>query len=345
VDRLPQPVNLAAWEPAAAAPPGVVFNAQAVRSILGNGLVRSAPPGSGWAAALLLALLAAVPGTAVRWLALAAALGASFAAAAALHAQGIVLPLGVAWAAGIAAVALRTSADVLLARQERQRLTQTFGGYVSPQLLRAILSGQVERSGRRAMAFMFADLRGFTGWSERTSPEVVLQVLNRYYAAVTPIIHRHGGTIDNFRGDGIMVMFGAPEAHVSPCDAALVAAREILAAVEALNRSGPDASSVQLALAIGLAYGDAVFGDLGSDDRKDFTALGDAVNVAARLQDLAKALGFPVLMTAEFAAGLSPATRADFAPEALGPAPIKGHSSVAIAGWPPSGTPAGHAVE
>jgi class 3 adenylate cyclase len=345
VDRLPQPVNLAAWEPAAAAPPGVVFNAQAVRSILGNGLARSAPPGSGWAAALLLALLAAVPGMAARWLALAAALGASFAAASALHAQGTVLPLAVAWAAGIAAAALRTSADVLLARLERQRLTQTFGGYVSPQLLRAILSGQVERSGRRAMAFMFADLRGFTGWSERTSPEIVLQVLNRYYAAVTPIIHRHGGTIDNFRGDGIMVMFGAPEAHASPCDAALVAAREILAAVEALNRSGPDASSVQLAVAVGLAYGDAVFGDLGSDDRKDFTALGDAVNVAARLQDLAKALGFPVLMTAEFTAGLSPATRADFAPEALGPAPIKGHSSVAIAGWPPSGTPAGYAVE
>jgi class 3 adenylate cyclase len=229
---------------------------------------------------------------------------------------------------------------VLLAREERRRLTQTFGGYVSPQLLRAIISGQVDlRGGRRPMAFMFADLRGFTGWSERTEPEKVLDVLNRYYGVVTPIVHFHGGTIDNFRGDGIMVMFGAPEPHSAPCEGAFLAARGILAALDDLNRNQLAGYDVTLAVGIGLAYGDAVFGDLGSVDRKDFTALGDAVNVAARLQDLAKSLGFPVLMTAEFAAQLSPQTQADAAPEQLGDAPIKGHSSVAIAGWPPSGRP------
>ena len=193
------------------------------------------------------------------------------------------------------------------------------------------------------MAFMFADLRGFTGWSERTEPEQVLDVLNRYYSVVTPIVHSHGGTIDNFRGDGIMVMFGAPEPHVAPCEGAFQAARGILAALEELNRTQLAGYGVTLAVAIGLAYGDAVFGDLGSVDRKDFTALGDAVNVAARLQDLAKSFGFPVLMTAAFATHLSPETRATCAPEALGEAPIKGHSSVAIAGWRPSGQ-SDHAV-
>jgi adenylate cyclase len=338
VDRLPQPVNLAAWEPVAAAPPGVVLNAQAVRSILGAGLIRPAPVLSAWGLVVLFALLAFIHKMIGRWVTLLVAAAISFVIAVALHANGMFLPLATAWAAGVAAVALRTSADVFLARGERRRLTQTFGGYVSPQLLRAIISGQVDlRGGRRPMAFMFADLRGFTGWSERTEPEQVLEVLNRYYGAVTPIVHFHGGTIDNFRGDGIMVMFGAPEPHAAPCEGAFRAARGILAALDDLNRTQLASYGVSLSVAIGLAFGDAVFGDLGSADRKDFTALGDAVNVAARLQDLAKSLGFPVLMTAAFAANLAPETRAESAPEELGEAPIKGHSSVAIAGWPPTG--------
>lgn len=346
VDRVPQPVNLASWEPAAAAPPGVVLNAQAVRTILGAGLIRPAPPVAAWAMILALALLAFVRNVFLRWLALLGAVVATFAAAATLHANGVWLPIAVAWTSGVIAVVLRTSGDVVLARQERRRLTQTFGGYVSPQLLAAIISGQVDlHGGRRAMAFMFADLRGFTAWSERTPPEQVLDVLNRYYGVVTPIVHRHGGTIDNFRGDGIMVMFGAPEAHPSACDAAFAAAREILDAVEELNRVQLAERNTSLALAVGLAYGDAVFGDLGSSERKDFTALGDAVNVAARLQDLAKALGYPVLMTEAFVAGLSEPCRAHFAPELLGDAPIKGHSAVVIAGWPPRGVSDSPAVE
>lgn len=343
VDRLPQPVNLAAWEPHAAAPPGVVLNAQAVRSILGRGLIHEAPAALPLAIAGVFALLALVSALALRWSALALAIALSFALAAAAHYNGVFVPLAAAWIAGGAAVALRTSADVLLARQERRRLTQTFGGYVSPQLLRAILDGRVDvAGGRRAMAFLFADLRGFTGWSERTPPEKVLAVLNRYYATVTPILHRHGGTIDNFRGDGIMVMFGAPEPHPAPCDAAFAAAREMIEAVARLNRAELEALGAPLAVSIGLAYGDAVFGDLGSPERKDFTAIGDAVNVAARLQDLAKTFGFPVLMTADFEARLAPPTRQRFAAEPLGEAPIKGHSPVAIAGWPPA---AARAVE
>jgi class 3 adenylate cyclase len=346
VDRVPQPVNLAGWETVASAPPGVVLNAQAIRSVLGAGLIRPVPVLVGWLLAVLFVLLALFNKMVGRWVTLLAAIAATFVGATLLHANGFFLPLATAWTAGVAAVALRTSADVFLARGERRRLTQTFGGYVSPQLLRAILGGHVDlRGGRRAMAFMFADLRGFTGWSERTEPEQVLEVLNRYYGAVTPIVHFHGGTIDNFRGDGIMVMFGAPEPHRAPCDGAFRAARGILAALEDLNRTQLAGYGISLSVAIGLAYGDAVFGDLGSVDRKDFTALGDAVNVAARLQDLAKSLGFPVLMTAAFAANLSPETRAEGAPEELGDAPIKGHSSVAIAGWPPSGRSDRAAVE
>jgi len=79
------------------------------------------------------------------------------------------------------------------------------------------------------MAFMFADLRGFTAWSERTEPEQVLDVLNRYYGVVTPIVHFHGGTIDNFRGDGNHGDVRRSRATRAPCEGAFRAARGILA--------------------------------------------------------------------------------------------------------------------
>ncbi|HEU0200436.1 MAG TPA: adenylate/guanylate cyclase domain-containing protein [Burkholderiaceae bacterium] len=338
VDLQPIPVNLAGWLAAdKGPPPGVVLQAQAVRTLLDRGFIRGAPGWTTWVLTLLLVALAWVPGVFLRWPLLAAALGATFAGAAWSHGQGLYVPMAMSWIAGLAAVGARTSADVLLVRKDRQRLARTFGGYVSPQLLRAILAGRIDTSsGRRRMAFLFADLRGFTGWSERTEPEIVLHVLNAYYAAITPIIHRHGGTIDNFRGDGVMVLFGAPEPHAAPCDGAFAAAREILEAVRLLNSGGPGSHGMTLEVGIGLAWGDAVFGDLGSEERKDFTALGDAVNVAARLQDLAKTLGFPVLMTMALVEELSPSVRMQHAPEPLGDAPLKGHSPVAIAGWRPA---------
>src|SRR5262249_36443237 len=160
VDRLPQAVNLAAWEPVSAAPPGVLLNAQAIRSLLGHGLIQPVSPLIGWGLVGVFPFLAPFNKMVGRWITLIAGIAGSFLVGTALHASGFFLPLATAWTAGVAAVALRTSADVLLARKERLRLTQTFGGYVSPQLLRAIVSGRVDlRGGRRPMAFMFADLR------------------------------------------------------------------------------------------------------------------------------------------------------------------------------------------
>ncbi len=334
-DHWSQPVDLVGWRFPAAAPPGVLIHAQLLRSLMGDGLVRSLPP----AAVLLLALLLGAPavlgGLARRWVLLAAGIVASLALATGLLAAGWRLAPGVPWIAGMMAVGVRTTLDVAAARRERARLLRTFGGYVSPQLLRAILAGDIDAGGgRRAMAFLFADLRGFTAWSERTAPEEVLEVLNRYYAAITPVIHGRGGTIDNFRGDGIMVMFGAPDPHPDACSDAFGAARDLLAAVERLNREDLAGRGVRLQVAVGLAWGEAVYGDLGGSERKDFTALGDAVNVAARLQELSKTLGYPVIMSAALAERIEPAAGVA-APQALGEAKLTGHSPVAIAGWRP----------
>lgn len=342
VDRVAQPVSLLAWEYPDTAPPAVVIHAQLLRSILGSGLIRGAPDWLAAALAVALALTGWVSRTGARWSALGLAAIAGLMLATALHAFGWRLGITTPLASGFIAVALRTSLDAAGARRERLRLAQTFGGYVSPQVFEAIVAGRMGAvTGRRQMAFLFADLRGFTAWSERTEPAQVFDVLNRYFAAVTPHIHRHGGTIDNFRGDGLMVLFGAPELHAGPCRAAFDAARDIVRYGRPLLEGVTAPEQVALDLAVGIAFGEAVYGDLGSGERRDFTAIGDAVNVAARLQDLSKSLGYPVLMTmAVFERlGLMPALDPDSAdanPRELGEVALRGHSPVSIAGWRPA---------
>lgn len=335
VDRLRQPVHLAAWEAPTATPPGVMVHAQAARTLLAGGMIRAVPWPALGLAVLAFAALAAIRRLEPRWGALILAILASALLGAWALTSGRNFGWALAWIAGIVAVAVRTAFDAWLHLRERQRLTRTFGGYVSPQVLRAILDGRIApHDGRAELAFLFADLRGFTAMSERDPPEQVLALLNRYFAAITPALHANGGTIDNFRGDGVMVMFGAPEPIERPARAAVHAAHAVLDAVDRLNAELAGEGIPALLIGMGVASGPAVFGDLGSEDRKDFTALGDAVIVAARLQDLAKELGFRLVVTAQAleAAALAPEARAGFVP--LGRQPLKGHSPVDVCGWP-----------
>jgi adenylate cyclase len=342
VDRVAQPVSLVAWEYPSTAPPAVVIHAQLLRCVLGAGMIRAIPDWLVVALALALAVIGWVLPANWRWAALAIAAVAGLMLATLLHAVGWRLGLSAPILSGLIAAVVRTSWDVTSARRERARLTQTFGGYVSPQVFEAIVQGRLgAATGRREMAFLFADLRGFTAWSETTEPGRIFEVLNRYFSAVTPYIHRHGGTIDNFRGDGLMVLFGAPEPHPDPCRAAFETACDIVEQGRRLLDSIPDSAPAGLDLAVGIAFGEAVFGDLGSGERKDFTAIGDVVNVAARLQDLSKSLGFPVLMTMAVFERLGPARGPDPAsgkpgPRPLGEVALRGHSPVSIAGWGPA---------
>jgi adenylate cyclase len=338
VDRVAQPVSLLAWEYPNTAPPAVVIHAQLLRSILGAGLIRPAPAWLLACAALALASIAWVPQVGWRWAALGLGTIAGLLLATRLHALGWRLGLAVPMASGLFAVALRTSLDVASGRRDRARLAQTFGGYVSPQVFEAIVAGRLATgAGRREMAFLFADLRGFTAWSEATAPEQVFEVLNRYFSALTPSIHQRGGTIDNFRGDGLMILFGAPEVHPDPCRAAFEVARDIVARGRQVLECIPGQANAALDVAVGIAYGEAVYGDLGGRERRDFTAIGDAVNVAARLQDLSKSLGYPVLMTMEVFERLGRVDSAGRVPHPLGEVALRGHSPVSIAGWRPAG--------
>jgi class 3 adenylate cyclase len=338
LDRLRLPVALAGWDRPSAGVPGLIVHAQVLRNALAHGLLH-APPAP--LPALLVAATAALAlarRAAWRYGLALAALPLLLVGGAGLQRAGVFCAPADALLGGACAVALRTALDLRREAAARRRLSAQFGRYLSPQVLRALLrepgAGAVTR---RSIALLFADLRDFTAWSERTDPALVLETLNRYYGAVTPVLHAHGGVIDNFRGDGIMIMFGAPEPRARPCDDAFAAVAGMLEAIERLNRQQVERGAVPLALTAGLSYGEVVYGDLGSAERKDYTALGDAVNVAARLQELAKRLGATVLMTQDFARQLAPGQAGL---RDLGLHELKGHSPVAVWGWrpPPSGS-------
>jgi len=342
IDRLRLPAALTRWEHAVVPPPGLIANAQVLRNALGGGLVRQPPGLFLWLALAGTAAVALPARAAVRYLLLAAALALVFAGGALLHAAGWFLAPGAAMIAGVSAVTLRTGFDLASARRQRERLARNFGGYLSPALLRILLEdtrddARARLGVRRPIALLFADLQDFTRRTEQSDPEQIRAVLNRYYAAITPGLHAQGGVIDNFRGDGIMVMFGALEELERPCDAALAAAFQLLEQIERLNREELLPRGIApVGVTMGLAYGDVVYGEVGSPDRRDFTALGDAVNVAAHLQGIAKQVGYPLVMTAVFAANLEPAA---VGLTDLGEVVLKGHSPLRLyAGSPRAAT-------
>jgi adenylate cyclase len=334
MDRREQPAHLAAWETPLVEPPAVLIHAQAVRTLLGDGLIREAPPYATIVLAVAFALFALIAGAIKRWIALAVALAASFAAASLAMRSGLHMPLAAAWITGTVGVAVRSAYDAWNHLRERDRVARMFSGYVSPQVFDGIVDGRLAGRGRAKLAFLFADVRDVTTMTERAAADDVLDLLNRYFVVVTPVLHGHGATIDSFRGDGVTALFGAPEPHRDAPGAALRVARDMLVALARLNEALVAEGHAPLQIGIGLAYGQAVFGDLGSQDRRDFTAIGDEVNLAARLQDLTKQLGCPILLTDGLRAGLGAADQAELVD--FGIQPIRGHTAIRVWGCRPA---------
>lgn len=305
LDRHLAPVGLASWEKLADQP-GLVLQAQALRSLLAGTQIRETPSSISLVLASFAASLLLIP----------AALGRQLAwhlLALAALALGSLLALDARWdlPAASGALALAASLGTQLgwqyrsARAQRAKLLATFGGFVSPQVLQALLNQEIDpdRPLRRPLVFLFADLRDFSGLTQRLPPETVFSLLNRYYAAVTPVLHEHGATIDNFRGDGMMAFFGAPQELSDPPRAALAAARAVVAAVTRLNRELVEEGLPELKAGIALAQGEAVIGNIGGQSRNNYTALADAANIAAHLQSIARQFANPIIASPEFAAG------------------------------------------
>jgi adenylate cyclase len=168
-----------------------------------------------------------------------------------------------------------------------------------------VSAGQVQRGSvsRIAAAILFADVRGFTNFAEETAPEEVMRRLNGIFDCLDEPMRTAGGEILKFLGDGVLAVFLPPDgANIGGVTAAaLAAAREILARVEALNAAETAAGNPALRLNIALHAGEVAYGNIGTADRLDFTVIGPAVNEAARLQGLCKVLGKPILISKSFA--------------------------------------------
>ncbi|MCK9376394.1 MAG: hypothetical protein M0P73_09600 [Syntrophobacterales bacterium] len=172
--------------------------------------------------------------------------------------------------------------------QERHVLRDTFSRYVSPELCEEILKnpGLLALGGRRQeVTVLFADIRNFTAMSEPMAPETVVEVLNTYFSEMVDLVFRYQGTLDKFVGDALMAVFGVPlplpQAATRAVECGLAMQRH-LKAMQASKRT-----PIQ-GMRIGINTGEAIVGNIGSTKRMDFTVVGDAVNVAARLQELAK---------------------------------------------------------
>lgn len=136
---------------------------------------------------------------------------------------------------------------------------------------------------------LFSDIRGFTSMSEKLSPQIVVQILNEYFADMTPIVFEYEGLLDKFMGDGLMALFGVPYACDAAASHAVAAAIAMQRRMAKVNEGLAEAGLSEITIGIGINTGTATVGYIGSRDRTDYTAIGDTVNLAARLEKQAKA--------------------------------------------------------
>lgn len=178
-----------------------------------------------------------------------------------------------------------------LERQRRERLRSVFQRYVSPQVVEQVLAtgGDIGAPVERDVVVLFADLRGYTALTEGMEPHrLVNDVLNRYFDAMTEVLYRYEGTIDKFPGDGIIGVFGIPIAHADDLQRALAAAVDMQRAFYTLQQEWQREIHLNIGMGIGLSYGSAIVGNIGSAQRLDYTLIGDVVNTASRLNGIAE---------------------------------------------------------
>jgi adenylate cyclase len=176
-----------------------------------------------------------------------------------------------------------------MVREQRKldSIRDTFGRYLSKEVVDEILKspGGVDLSGElRDITILVADLRGFTRIAESLEPRQVLELINRYLEKMTDIVMKHGGTIDEFTGDGILAFFGAPRAMPDHCQRAVQCALEMQGAMNGLNNENGDHNLPELHMGIGINTGQLIVGNIGSERRKKYGAVGSPINLAFRIE-------------------------------------------------------------
>jgi adenylate cyclase len=212
-----------------------------------------------------------------------------------------VMLVGLTAAACVSASHRSVALVAAVAREQRQR--ERLGRYFSPEVA-ALLADRGEEGApgeEREITILFSDLRGFTTLSERLSGPQVVALLNEVDEELVEAIFENGGTLDKYLGDGIMAYFGAPIGMPDHAERGVRCALAMRRRLEELNARRTARGDAPLHIGVGVHTGTAVLGDVGARRRREYTAIGDAVNVAARVQQATKSEGVPILVSAETA--------------------------------------------
>jgi adenylate cyclase len=283
--------------------PGVYTHATAVNNLIrGDALIELGVIGRGAiafafaaiiaVATLTLPLLAAVPAY------LAAALLWTFGAVLAFTYSPLALPLIEPLLAGVVSLGATTGFRFLVADKDRRFLHKTFGLYLAPSVIEKMvtankppaLGGEI-----RNVTVFFSDLAGFSSISEVLTPPDLVKFMNQYFSAMTDIIQEHGGLVEKYIGDAIFAVFGAPYDDPDHAGNAVSAALRCRGRLHRLNIEPAEWQRFTLRQRIGLNTGDALVGNVGSRQRFNYTATGDTVNIASRLEGANKYFGTEIL--------------------------------------------------
>ncbi len=206
---------------------------------------------------------------------------------------------------------------------ERDKVKTMFSKFHGSSVADDLLKGDLQLGGsKKLVTVFFSDIRDFTKFSEGHTPEQVVEMLNEYFQIMVKIINNHGGIVDKFIGDAIMAVWGAPQGTERDSQNAVKACLEMRLALAKLNESRAERDKVPIKIGMGLHRGEAISGTIGSEERMEYTVIGDTVNQASRIEASTKAFGTDLLLSDE----LADAVREEFILEEAGTVEVKGKS-------------------
>lgn len=210
-------------------------------------------------------------------------------------------------------------------QRAQQRIRHLFGRYVSPSVMENLLNNPEQSLlgavGRRKITVLFTDINGFSTQCEKRSAEEIMEMLNRYFKEMNSLIFEHGGTIKQFVGDEIMALYGAPQPHPKAEQAALDTAVAMIRRLRTMKAADPDNNGFY-EIKVGIHCGPVILGNVGSDERTEYAAVGDDVNLGARLMSMTGKLEADVLISADLQAQVQAPLGVTFRSKGLHP--IKG---------------------
>lgn len=213
---------------------------------------------------------------------------------------GLVLPLASALVMALAAFALNMSYGYFVESRAKRELANLFGTYVPPELVNEMVKDPdryTMTAATRELTVMFCDIRGFTSLSESMEPTELQALLNRVFSQLTGVIRANRGTVDKYMGDCVMAFWGAPIPEADHASLAVKAALEMAQAVDQINARHRAGGLADIGIGIGINTGLMCVGDMGSDVRRSYTVIGDAVNLASRIEGLCKTYGVNIVVS------------------------------------------------